>query len=76
MVKTHKHCRPCPKGLEIDLINKYYDLARLGDELAYAKYIMLEKKASDCIGCKKCEERCTFAVKQSEKMKIIAEFFG
>ena len=26
-----KHCHPCPAGLDIGLINKYYDLSRLGD---------------------------------------------
>ena len=25
------HCQPCPAGLQIGLINKYYDLARVGD---------------------------------------------
>ena len=29
-----KHCHPCPAGLDIGLINKYYDLSRLGDVLA------------------------------------------
>ena len=28
------HCQPCPTGIPIGLTNKYYDLARLGDELA------------------------------------------
>ena len=45
-----KHCHPCPVGLDIGLINKYYDLARLGDELAKEHYLTLEKTASDCIG--------------------------
>ena len=31
-----KHCHPCPAGLDIGLINKYYDLSRLGDVLAKA----------------------------------------
>ena len=25
------HCQPCPAGLDVGLINKYYDLARSGD---------------------------------------------
>ena len=25
------HCQPCPVGLDIGLINKYYDLAKAGD---------------------------------------------
>ena len=27
-----KHCHPCPAGLDIGLINKYYDLSRLRGE--------------------------------------------
>ena len=33
-----KHCHPCPAGLDIGLINKYYDLSRLGDVLAKERY--------------------------------------
>ena len=28
------HCQPCPKGLNVGMINKYYDLALAGDEMA------------------------------------------
>ena len=24
-----KHCHPCPAGIDIGLVNKYYDLSRL-----------------------------------------------
>ena len=29
------HCQPCPMGLNVGLINKYYDLALAGDEIVY-----------------------------------------
>ena len=29
---------PCPAGLDVALINKYYDLSRLGDVLAKERY--------------------------------------
>ncbi len=45
------HCQPCPAGLDVGLINKYYDLTRAGDELAKNHYANLEKKAGDCVGC-------------------------
>ena len=70
------HCRPCPVGLNIGLINKYYDLAKIGDSMAADHYEKLEKKASGCIACGHCDRRCPFQVKQSEKMKEIAEYFG
>ncbi|MCC8098977.1 MAG: aldo/keto reductase [Clostridiales bacterium] len=71
-----KHCHPCPAGLDIALINKYYDLAMLGDNLAREHYLTLEKTAGDCIGCGHCDSRCPFHVRQSERMKVICEVFG
>lgn len=71
-----KHCHPCPSGLDIALINKYYDLAMLGDSLAKEHYLTLEKKAEDCVGCGHCDKRCPFRVKQSERMKTVKKYFG
>ncbi len=70
------HCQPCPEGLDVALINKYYDLAKAGDELAADHYANLEKKASDCIGCGHCDRRCPFHVVQTERMKEISAYFG
>lgn len=70
------HCQPCPGGLNIGLINKYYDLAMAGDTMAAEHYGKLEKHASDCIGCGHCDNRCPFHVKQSERMKEMADYFG
>ena len=70
------HCQPCPAGLNIGLINKYYDLARIGDRLAADHYAKLEKRASDCISCGHCDRRCPFHVHQSERMAEIASYFG
>lgn len=71
-----RHCHPCPAGLDIALINKYYDLARLGDHLAEDHYHHLEKKASDCLQCGHCNHRCPFHVEQMARMKEIEEYFG
>ncbi len=71
-----KHCHPCPAGLDIALINKYYDLWMLGDNLAKEHYLTLEKTAGDCIGCGHCDSRCPFHVAQSARMKMIAGEFG
>ncbi len=71
-----KHCHPCPVGIDIALVNKYYDLWKLGDKLAKEHYLTLEKKASDCISCGHCDSRCPFSVKQSEKMTLIYKEFG
>ncbi|MBQ2478218.1 MAG: aldo/keto reductase, partial [Erysipelotrichales bacterium] len=70
------HCKPCPMGLDIGLINKYYDLTKAGDAMAREHYRTLEKTAKDCVGCGHCDSRCPFHVAQSERMTEIAEYFG
>lgn len=70
------HCQPCPAGLNVGLINKYYDLALAGDELAKGHYEKLPLHAGDCIKCGHCQSRCPFHVKQELRMKEIAAYFG
>ena len=70
------HCQPCPEGLNIGLINKYYDLAVAGDDMARGHYEKLSKHASDCIKCSHCESRCPFHVAQEPRMDTIAAYFG
>lgn len=69
------HCRPCPQGINVGLVNKYYDLAKVGDKLAAQHYRDLGKNASDCVQCGLCNTRCPFHVVQSERMLKIREFF-
>ena len=71
-----KHCHPCPMNLDIALINKYYDLSKLGDDMATDHYKHLEKHASDCIQCGHCNSRCPFKVDQINKMKAIQDYYG
>ena len=70
------HCKPCPQGLDIGLINKYYDLARAGDILVKEHYRTLEKTAADCVHCRHCDRRCPFGVKQSDRMREIAKYMA
>ena len=69
------HCQPCPAGLNVGLINKYYDLALAGDSMAADHYGKLDKKASDCISCGHCDKRCPFHVDQTGRMKEISRYF-
>ena len=68
------HCKPCPMGIDIGLVNKYYDLAKAGDKLAVEHYKTLEKNAADCMQCGHCDSRCPFSVRQSERMQDIRAF--
>ncbi len=70
------HCQPCPAGIDIGLMNKYYDLALAGDRLAENHYDKLTVKASACLDCGHCDSRCPFGVLQSKRMKKIADRFG
>ncbi len=70
------HCQPCPAGIDVGLVNKYYDLALAGDHMAASHYEKLSKKAGDCLECGHCDERCPFKTKQSRRMKEIAGYFG
>ena len=70
------HCQPCPAGIDVGLVNKYYDLALAGDHMAANHYEKLAVKADACIGCGHCDRRCPFHTRQSARMKEIAAYFG
>lgn len=69
------HCAPCPKGIDIGLVNKYYDLAKVGDGMAAGHYGQLSVHADACVQCGHCERRCPFHVKQMGRMKEIRQYF-
>lgn len=73
------HCAPCPKKIDIAMVNKLYDLAVMQEEVpatVRAHYQDLKANASDCIGCKSCESRCPFHVPVAERMERTRELFG
>jgi predicted aldo/keto reductase-like oxidoreductase len=63
------HCLPCPKKINIAAVHKYLDLYKAGDDIAKEHYRNLERNASHCIFCGKCEKRCPFGVKIKQKMR-------
>lgn len=70
------HCQPCPAGIDVGLVNKYYDLALAGDALAASHYGKLSVNAEACLKCGHCDGRCPFSVRQSERMGEIARYFS
>ncbi|MDE6614574.1 MAG: aldo/keto reductase [Clostridia bacterium] len=69
------HCQPCPAGIDIGILNKYYDLSLAGDKMAANHYDKLVIKADACLKCGHCNKRCPFKVKQQEKMQRIDDYF-
>lgn len=73
------HCKPCPMDIDIAMVNKYYDLATMQDtvpESVKSHYELLDKHASDCVGCKGCESHCPFGVKIADRMLETKKLFG
>lgn len=72
------HCAPCPAGIDIAMVNKLYDLAKMQDTVpptVRAHYQGLSAHAADCIQCGGCESRCPFGVHIIERMQAAAELF-
>lgn len=69
------HCQPCPAGIDIGSVNKYLDLAKVGDELAKDHYMKLSKNAKDCIECGACEINCPFHVDVRGRMREAKNYF-
>ena len=73
------HCAPCPKGIDIAAVNKFFDLATSYDEVPdslHEYYRALGATAAECIACRACEGRCPFGVRIAERMAAAAELFG
>lgn len=73
------HCKPCPMEIDIAMVNKLYDLAAAREEVPQsvaAHYRTLAHTASECVGCRGCEERCPFGVEVADRMERTAALFG
>ncbi|MEG1492713.1 MAG: aldo/keto reductase [Gordonibacter sp.] len=73
------HCAPCAANIDIALVNKFYDLALMQDEVpasVRAHYKALDATAADCIGCEDCEPRCPFGVPIASRMEQAAALFA
>ena len=72
------HCRPCPKDIDIAMVNKLYDLAVMQDELPASireHYKGIKHGAAECISCRACETRCPFGVKIADRMAAAKKIF-
>lgn len=72
------HCAPCPAGIDIAMVNKLLDLAKMQQETPASlreHYNNLSANAADCIACGGCETRCPFGVHVVERMTEAKEVF-
>ena len=72
------YCQPCAAGINISgvLLFEGY-LSRYGLEAwARSRYATLPAKASACIGCGACEQRCPYNLPIRQMLKAAAEKFG
>lgn len=77
------HCAPCPVGISVAQVNKFYDLAEVQVEkggevpaLVRDHYLALDHHADECVGCGGCESRCPFGVGVIERMARTTELFA
>jgi predicted aldo/keto reductase-like oxidoreductase len=76
-----QHCLPCPQDVPIPnvILNleyvEFYSGTRWSEQFNRELYAALPVKASECIECEVCLERCPFAVDIIAKMRRAAEVF-
>ncbi|MCI5802267.1 MAG: aldo/keto reductase [Oscillospiraceae bacterium] len=73
------HCAPCPKKIDVAMVNKYLDLSLAQGavpETLRDHYALLPHKAGECVSCGRCMKNCPFGVDVISKMKQAAELFG
>ena len=74
------YCLPCKEKIEIPAVMKLLEYHRgAADEerkkQVAKQYEGLKVKASACVECRKCEEKCPYKLPVSERMKEAAEAF-
>ena len=72
------YCAPCSAGISIYsmfLMEGYHQRYGL-QEWATARYMAMDKKASDCIGCGACEQRCPYNLPIRQMLKRVEKLFG
>ena len=68
-----KYCMPCPNGVEIADILKYYNDALIYDNLRAPRFLYgtlsKDKQADNCVECFECEEKCPQGIPIAEQLK-------
>jgi predicted aldo/keto reductase-like oxidoreductase len=68
-----KYCMPCPNGVEIADILKYYNDALIYENPRAPRFLYgnlpNDKRADNCVECFECEEKCPQGIQISEQLK-------
>lgn len=73
------HCAPCPQGIDIAAVTKFFNLAKAQGEIPETvreHYAALPVTAQSCIGCGACVQRCPFMVDAPSNMRAACDLFG
>jgi predicted aldo/keto reductase-like oxidoreductase len=71
------HCLPCPVGIDIGAVTRLLDMAHRGAlSPARAAYALLPVKASECLDCGDCADRCPWELDPPAAMAKAAEVLG
>jgi len=74
-----RYCMPCPHNVNIPGNFHYYNIARVYGVVkrAFDGYnkMKLEERASSCVECGQCEEKCPQKIPIREKLKEVAKYF-
>ncbi|HPC28707.1 MAG TPA: aldo/keto reductase [bacterium] len=74
-----RYCMPCPNNVNIPSNFHWYNVANVYGvrKRAEEKYFSMkpEERASSCIACGKCVEKCPQKIQIPEKLKDVADYF-
>ncbi|MGA3193175.1 MAG: aldo/keto reductase [Candidatus Bathyarchaeia archaeon] len=75
-----RYCMPCPNGVDIPWVFSAYNRGLVHDDLGFMRmnYNTLPQRirASECIGCHKCEERCSQRIPIADWMPRVHAVLG
>lgn len=74
------YCMPCPQGVDIPrnfmLSNDFHMLSDQGARVRYYRLLGENERASNCIQCGECLDKCPQNIPIPEEMEYLAEIFG
>jgi predicted aldo/keto reductase-like oxidoreductase len=76
-----EYCMPCPNGVNIPRNFEAYNEGVMYDKpehgrRVYSRWIPEDERASACIQCRECEEKCPQDIPISEWMPVVHEVLG